>query len=89
MFKGDLVGGVKRRWRRSRGVYLDDSPHDNAEYHVTRNGVDEAAVESLFLSRAFDCKIVKYFSTQSSIFQPIGTALGVKSTFATIARRRA
>lgn len=87
ILKGDLVGGLKRRWRRSRGVYLEDSMHDNAEYHVTRNGVDQEAIRRLLLEQGFQCRIVPYFSTQSRFFQPLGTALGVKNTFAVIARR--
>ncbi len=44
VFKGDVIGGLKRRLRRARGIYLEDSVHDNAEYHVTRNGVDQEAI---------------------------------------------
>jgi len=88
LFKGDVVGGLKRRLRRRRGIYLEDSVHDNAEYHVTRNGVDQDAIYRLFEDRGFDCNIVRYFSTQSRLFQPIGSALGVKNTFAVIARHK-
>ncbi|MCP4706149.1 MAG: methyltransferase [candidate division Zixibacteria bacterium] len=86
IFKGDLIGGIKRRIRRSRGIYLEDSFHDNAEYHVTRNGVDQDGIAKLLKSLNFDCNIVSYFSTQSSLFQPIGERLGVKNTFAVIAQ---
>ena len=88
VFKGDVVGGFKRRLRRMRGIYLEDSIHDNAEYHVTRNGVDQDAICRLFEDCGFDCNIVRYFSTQSRLFQPIGSALVLKNTFAVIARRR-
>jgi SAM-dependent methyltransferase len=87
IFKGDVWGGLKRRMRRSRGVYLPDSIPDNAEYHVTRNGVDQDAIINLFKDAGFECSIVRYFSTQSQLFQPIGTAIGVKNTFAIIARK--
>jgi hypothetical protein len=86
-FQGDLAGGVKRRLRRSRGIYLDDSVHDNAEYHVTRSGVDQDAIRRLLEERGFACRDVRYFSTQSRLFQPVGTALGLHTTFALIARR--
>lgn len=88
VFKGDVLGGIKRRLRRSRGIYLPDSMHDNAEYHVTRNGVDQDAIQRLFIEAGFDCVIKSYFSTQSRFFQPLGTVLGVKNTFGLIARQR-
>jgi SAM-dependent methyltransferase len=87
VFGGDLSGGIKRRLRRSRRIYLEDSIHDNAEYHAVRNGVDQDAICRLFKELGFDCNIVRYFSTQSRFFQYVGTILGVKNTFAVIARR--
>jgi SAM-dependent methyltransferase len=88
VLKGDLVGGLKRRLRRRRGVYLEDSIYDNAEYHVTRNGVDQDAICGLLEEAGFDSDIVRYFSTQNRFFQRVGTALGVRNTFAVVARRR-
>ncbi len=87
IFKGDIWGGLQRRIRRSRGVYLADSVYDNAEYHVTRNGVDQEAIAGLFREAGFGCDVVRYFSTQSRMFQSIGTALGIRNTFAVIARK--
>lgn len=86
--EGDVVGGLGRRLRRRRGVYLADSVHDNAEYHVTRNGVDQDAICRLLTEQALECRIVPYFSTQSRMFQEIGCRLGVRNTFAVLARRR-
>jgi len=88
VMKGDLIGGIKRKLRRNKGVYLEESMHDNAEYHVVRNGVDQDAIEKLFRERGFQCEIISYFSTQSGLFQPIGKALSVKNTFAVIARKK-
>jgi len=88
VFKGDVIGGLRRRIRRSRGIYLEDSVHDNAEYHVTRNGVDQDAIRVLFEDQGFDCNIVSYFSTQSRLFQPIGAMLSMKNTFAVLAQKR-
>ncbi|HMO83469.1 MAG TPA: class I SAM-dependent methyltransferase [Lacipirellulaceae bacterium] len=85
---GDLIGGFKRRLRRRRGIYLPDSRHDNAEYHMTRNGVDQDAIREYFESSGFNCRIIRYFATQSRVFQPVGAALGVKNTFAVIAQRK-
>lgn len=87
LFQGDILGGLKRRIRRSRGIYLEDSIYDNAEYHVTRNGVDQDAICDLFDENGFVCDIVTYFSTQSRVFQPLGTWLGVKNTFAIRAQK--
>jgi SAM-dependent methyltransferase len=87
VFQGDLWGGFQRRLRRSRGDF-DDSPLDNAEYHVLRNGVDQDAIKALFERSGFACEIFRYFSTQSRLFQPIGTGLGVKNSFATVATRK-
>ncbi|MBA4017518.1 MAG: SAM-dependent methyltransferase [Pirellula sp.] len=88
LMKGDVVGGLKRRWRRARGVFLPDSAHDNTEYHVVRNGVDQIAICDLLRREQFDCELVSYFSTQSSLFQPIGSALGMKNTFGLIAQKQ-
>lgn len=86
-FRGDIVGGIRRRLRRKRGIYLEESVQDSVEYHVIRNGVDQDAIRSFFEQRGFQCRIVKYFSTQSRLFQPLGTALGIENMFAVIARR--
>jgi SAM-dependent methyltransferase len=88
VFRGDVLGGIQRRIRRSRGIYLADSPYDNAEYHVTRNGVDQDAICALFRENKFDYELLRYFSTQSSFFQPIGDFLKIKNTFGVIARKR-
>jgi len=88
ILKGDVIGGLKRRARRARGIYLEDSVADNAEYHAIRNGVDQEAIYRLLGGEGFDCKMVSYFSTQSRLFQAIGNVLGVKNTFALIAQKR-
>ena len=87
IFKGDVIGGLRRRVRRSGGIYLEDSVHDNVEYHVTRNGVDQDAICGVFEELGFNCNIVPYFSTQSRLFQPIGAILNMKNTFAVIAQK--
>jgi len=88
VFKGDVIGGLKRRLRRARGIYLEDSVHDNTEYHATRNGVDQYAIYGLFKEQDIDCDIVSYFSTQSRFFQTLGTVFGMKNTFAVVAQKR-
>ncbi|MEO7189966.1 MAG: class I SAM-dependent methyltransferase [Vicinamibacterales bacterium] len=86
IFRGDVLGGLARRLRRSRGAYRDDSVHDNVEYHVVRNGVDHVALMASLTQMNLECRLVPYFSTQSRLFQPVGAALGLKNTFALIAR---
>jgi SAM-dependent methyltransferase len=88
LFKGDVLGGLKRRFRRSRGVYLEEAVEDQAEYHAVRGGMDQEAIRRLFDELGYDCELITYFSTQSSLFQPVGAALGIKNTFSVIARRR-
>jgi ubiquinone/menaquinone biosynthesis C-methylase UbiE len=88
IFRGDVIGGLRRRIRRSRGIYLEDSVHDNADCHVTRYGVDQDAIRGLFEQQGFDCNIVSYFSTQSRLFQPIGAVLSMKNTFGVVAQKR-
>lgn len=86
--KGDVIGGIKRYLRRSRGIYLDDCKEDNAEYHVARKGVDQDAICNLLYELGMDCEIKHYFSTQNGFFQWLGTLLGIKNTFAVIGKKR-
>lgn len=88
VWKGDVIGGVKRRLRRARGNYLEDSVQDNTEYHIIRNGVDQDAIYGLFKELDIHCDVVSYFSTQGRLFHLIGTVLGMKNTFAVIAQKR-
>ena len=87
VFQGDFFGGVSRTLRRARGIYLDDCPADNTEYHVVRNGVDQDRIVELLSSQGFDCKVFRYFSTQGSLFQPVGSAFRMENTFSIIAKR--
>jgi 2-polyprenyl-3-methyl-5-hydroxy-6-metoxy-1,4-benzoquinol methylase len=83
----DVWAGLRRRFRRGRGIFLNDSVHDNAEYHVTRNGVDAEAILNLLKISGFECELVSYFSTQAGFAQPLGEALGLKNTFAILATK--
>ncbi len=83
--QGDLVAGAQRRLRRSRGIYHEESPEDNAEYHVIRGGVDQDAIAALFAGLGCRCEIVRYFSTQSGLWQTLGARMGLKNTFAVLA----
>ncbi|MBI2552398.1 class I SAM-dependent methyltransferase [Candidatus Uhrbacteria bacterium] len=87
IFQGDIIGGIRRRIRRSKGIYITGSMEDDAEYHVGRNGVDQEAIQKLFSELKFDCLIVKYFSTQSPFWQKIGSQLRIKNSFGIIAKK--
>jgi SAM-dependent methyltransferase len=86
--RGDIAGGAHRRLRRMRGIWLD-APEDEVEYHALRGGLDEDAVCDVLREADFECEVVRYFSTQSTAFQRLGTALGLANTFAVSARRAA
>jgi SAM-dependent methyltransferase len=88
VFQGDLLRGLKTRVRRLRGVYISGNEADDAEYHVTRNGVDQDAIADLLESSGFAVKIVRYFSTQSAVLQRIGALARLANTFGIVAQRR-
>jgi SAM-dependent methyltransferase len=83
--RGDFFNGLRRRFRRARGIYLQNVEHDNAEYHVLRAGVDHNALKEYFEGAGFVCHVIPYFSTQSAALQCIGDRLRVQNTFALIA----
>jgi len=87
MFQGNYLEGLKTRIRRMRGVYIPGSNADDAEYHATRNGVDQDAIAVLFQSQGFSCEVIRYFSTQGGILQVVGCYLGIENTFAIIAQK--
>lgn len=87
LFQGDLLRGLQTRIRRARGIYGPGRVEDDAEYHVTRNGVDQNRLADVARARGFAVRAIHYFSTQSSFLQRIGTQLGVANTFALIALR--
>jgi SAM-dependent methyltransferase len=87
--QGDLTGGLRRRVRRARGIYREDDPDDSLEYHAIRGGVDHDALVSLLEREGLSVRSIRYFSTQSRVFQRLGERLGLESTFALVARQPA
>jgi len=87
LFQGNYLRGIKTRLRRLRGTLREDLAEDMAEYHVVRNGVDHEAIQKLFEAEGFTCELQKYWSTQSAVFQRLGTKLGLANTFSFIAVR--
>ena len=85
--KKDLIGGFKRYIRRNKKNYNRNCKEDNIEYHVTRDGVNHLEISNLLTSKNFEVQILKYFSTQNSFFQKLGTFLKLKNTFAIVAKK--
>ncbi len=86
--RGGLWAGLGRWLRRRRGVFLDASAHDNADYHSLRAGLDQEAIRSLFEELGYDCRVEPYLSVQSRWFQALGDVLGLHNTFAVVAGAR-
>jgi SAM-dependent methyltransferase len=85
----DVLGGLRRRLRRSVSGFDEASEADALEYHAQRGGVDEDAVAALLREQGFEVDLERYFSTQSPLFQAVGERLGLESSFAVRAVRRA
>ena len=88
LFKGNYLRGLKTLMRRSRGTLSKDLPEDNVEYHVVRNGVDQDAIKKVLENLGFDCEIISYFGWNNPIMSPLGRKLGIKSSFAVVAKKR-
>ena len=87
MGRPDLFGGLKRRVRRALYGHNPISVFDNAEYHVTRGGVDPKAISELLAANGFSVNILPYWATQSRAWQRIGERLCLNSDFALVARK--
>jgi SAM-dependent methyltransferase len=85
--QGDFIGGCLRKLRRAFGVYRDDSPDDNIDYHVVRNGMDQEAIAELFASEGLEMESGRYFSTQSRTWQNLGERFGIENMFWIVADR--
>lgn len=85
---GDVIDGLSRRLRRMRGIYLADSIADNVEYHVVRNGVDQERLREYCDVHFERTLVVDYWSTESAVFQWLGTALRLRSSFCIVATGR-
>jgi len=88
VFQGNYGRGLRTRGRRLLGSYREDLPEDTAEYHVVREGVDQDAIRRVLEESGFHCEIRRYWSTQSTFFQQVGTKLGRLNNFAVIARKQ-
>jgi len=83
----EVLSGLVRRIRRGMGIFHENSIHDNAEYHVVRDGVNQVAIRELLIGKGFNCSILEYGSFMSNFWQKLGDKLEVKNTFAVLANR--
>lgn len=86
--QGNLIRGLKTRWRRLRGVYSTSEVVDFDEYHVVRNGVDSAAIMSRLAMSFAEVEAVSYWSTYSRGLQGLGERLHLVSSFGILASGR-
>lgn len=86
--QGNLRRGVSTQLRRWRGIYDETNVSDTSEYHVVRQGVDEAALISRLAAKYASVDVIRYWSTQGSTLQKAGVRLGLETTFALLARTR-
>lgn len=85
--RGDVMGGVWRKVRRSFGIYKADSISDNTEYHAVRKGVDQVAISARLEKLGMQCTVIEYCSFHGALLQPLGESMGIRNTFAIIANK--
>lgn len=83
--QGNIRRGLRSRLRWMRNAYAEDEPSDMVEYHVVRDGVDQAAITSLFQTSFAKVEVVRYWSTPARLWQRIGERLPVHNTFGVLA----
>lgn len=86
--QGELRRGFRTRWRRLRGTFDESEPSDLVEYHVVRDGVDDAELAKLFAPRFDHVAVTRYFSTQLPVLQSVGAKLFPPNTFGIVGTRR-
>jgi hypothetical protein len=84
----NIMQGLATRARRIRGQYDEGNPADMVEYHVVRDGVDDAALQQLLEGRFRSTELWTYWSTQAPLLQSGGSRLGARTTFGLTGRDR-
>jgi SAM-dependent methyltransferase len=84
--QGDLMRGVMTRLGRAMRGPSEYSPGDAVEYHVVRAGVDEEAMTELLTPWFEQVELHRYWSSQGPLQQRAGEAVGLRNTFAIVAR---
>ncbi|MFI5677336.1 class I SAM-dependent methyltransferase [Streptomyces cellulosae] len=86
--QGELRRGLATRVRRLRGRYDESNEADMSEYHVVRQGVDEAALQEILAPAFQEVQTQRYWSTQSGVLQALGERFAPPTTFGLLARNR-
>jgi SAM-dependent methyltransferase len=84
--QGNFARGVKTRVRRALRGPSEYDPGDAVEYHVVRDGVDEQALVDSLTPLFDQVQVHRYWSSQGPMQQRLGEALGLRNTFAIVAR---
>jgi SAM-dependent methyltransferase len=84
--QGNFARGVKTRVKRAVQGPSEYDPGDAVEYHVVRDGVDEEAITNLLRPHFEQVELHRYWSSQGPLQQRAGEALGLRNTFAIVAR---
>jgi trans-aconitate methyltransferase len=84
--QGNYRKGLKTLSRRVRGVYDEEEPGDMVEYHAVRQGLDQDAILRVLGPKFDACSLIPYWSSQGSAWQWLGEKLGIRNTFAIVAR---
>lgn len=79
--QGAFLTGMASVVRRTRKTYDSTKPGDTVEFHVVREGVDEAAIVALLTQHFANVSLFPYWSTQLGWAQRIGERLGWRNTF--------
>jgi hypothetical protein len=86
--RGNYRRGLRTRWRRALGTYDRESPSDMIEYHVVRQGLNQDLVRGTLASQFKEVRVIRYWSTQSRVWQRLGEIAGATNTFASVATER-
>lgn len=86
--QGNYAQGLRTRIRRFRRIYDETEPSDLVEYHVVRDGVDEAALTDALRQSFASVEIFSYWSSQAPFWQWAGDRTRMKTTFGLEAQHR-
>ena len=83
--QGHISRGLRTRLRRARHGLSETELGDTVEYHVVRAGVDQEAIRAQLEPDFASVDVLRYWSSQSNLWQRVGARLGFCNTFAVLA----
>ena len=86
MARPDRFDSVRNNLRRRAGQWDEARESDMVEYHVLRDGVDEAAICALLEPSFQHVEVRRYWSTPSALLQRAGERWAQPTNFAIVAR---